>query len=89
MPTGLYDVRDKAEVLHPQEIAAGKAQCVVDNVDYIPNADGTVTPLSLFVDRLTARWTRACETARLIDYMREGYCTIMPNDAAPGSDARH
>lgn len=89
MPTGLYDVHDKCEVLHPNEIAAGKAQCVADNIDYIPNADGTVTPLAVFVDRLTARWNRAGETARLIDYMREGYCTIMPNAAPTGSDARH
>lgn len=90
MPTGLYDIHDKAEVLHPQEIAAGKAQCVADNLDYITDLiTGRAIPLAAFVERLEKRFKRAVATGQMIDAMRSGYCTIEPNGSPPPSKATH
>lgn len=91
MPLDIYDIRDKCEVLHINEIAAGEAQCRADNVDYIPSLEpgGQVIPLSTFVGLLKARWKRACSTARAIKAMQAGYCSVSPVGSAPTSDARH
>jgi hypothetical protein len=91
MPLDIYDVRDKCEVLHPNEIAAGEAQYRADNIDYIPQlgAENQVIPLATFVAMLKARYQRACATARVIAAIQQGYCTIEDKAAAPASDARH
>ena len=90
MPLDIFDIRDKCEVLHPNEIAAGEAQCRAEGTDYLPSlVDGQVIPLATFVATLKARWERACATARAIKAMQSGYCTISPVGAAPASDARH
>ncbi len=90
MPLDIFDVRDKCEVLHPNEIAAGEAQCRADKIDYLPSLrPGEVIPLATFVAALKARYERACATARAIKAMQSGYCTISPVGSAPASDARH
>lgn len=90
MPLGICDIRDKCEVLHINEIAAGEAQCRADNIDYIPSLEsGQVIPLATFVATLKARWQRACATAQVIKAIQSGYCTISDVGAAPASDARH
>ena len=35
MPTGIFDIRDRAEVFTPDEIRAGQTQCVTENLQYI------------------------------------------------------
>lgn len=91
MPLAIFDIRDKCEVLHINEIAAGEAQCRADNVDYIPSLEpgGKVIPLATFVAILKARYERACATARSIKAMQAGYCSVTPRGSAPTSDARH
>lgn len=89
MGTGLFDIQDRAEVLHPNEIEAGKAQCIAENIHYVERLNGRPLPLTTFVERLTKRWQRATETHRMIEAMRAGYCTVEPRGAAPASDARH
>lgn len=90
MPSGLYDVRDRAEVLTPQEIEAGVAQCAAQGLQYIEIIPGEpVMPVAAFVDMLKARWTRAAQTAQLIDAIKAGYCSVSPKASPPSSDARH
>lgn len=90
MPLDIFDVRDKCEVLHPNEIAAGEAQCRAEGIDYVPAIVGDqVIPLAAFVHTLKDRYERACATARAIKAMQSGYCTISPVGSAPASDARH
>lgn len=91
MPLDIFDVRDKCEVLHIDEINAGEAQCRADNIDYLPSIEpgGRVIPLATFVLALKARWQRACATAAVIKNIQAGYCTISEVGAAPSSDARH
>ena len=90
MPTGLYDIRDKAEVFHPEEIEAGRQQCIAANTQYIADVlTGAAIPLATFVETLSKRWRRAVETSRQIDAMRAGYCSVEPITAPPRSDARH
>lgn len=90
MPSGLWDIRDKVEVLTPQEIEAGRQECVRRNLQYIEVMPGQpVMTVVRFVEILTARWNRAAQTAAMIDAMRAGYCSITPKTAPPSSDARH
>ena len=78
MPTGLFDVADRAPVFTPHEIEAGRQQCLASD-----------THLARFVQILNARWQRACRTAQLIETIRQGWCSIEPNTSPPSSDTRH
>lgn len=90
MATGLYDIKDRAEVLTPDEIEAGAAQCMLRHTYYITDPGSTAAiPLQTYVSALKARWTRAAQTARMIDNMRAGYCTIEPLGAPPQSGMTH
>jgi hypothetical protein len=90
MPTGLFDIHDKAPIFTPDEIAAGEADCRARDIDYLELVPGQpVVRLYDFVEALKQRWQRAAVTARMIDAMRAGYCTVMPKTHAPLSDARH
>lgn len=89
MGTGLYDIADRAEVFTPHEIEAGKLQCQQQGIDYIDGPDGRATPLQRFVVMLEARWARCCRTARQIENISAGYCSITPKGAPPDSRAVH
>jgi len=90
MPTGLYDIRDRDEVLTPQEIQAGYEACVAKNLQYIEIIPGEpVMPVGRYVQILKERWDRCVKTAAIIDAIRAGYCSIQPASAPPSSDARH
>jgi len=90
MPTGLYDIRDRDEVLTPQEIEAGFAAAKAQGIDYIGLVPGQpVMPVARFKLILEARWKRAAQTGAMIDAMKQGYCSIEPATAPPRSDARH
>lgn len=90
MTTGLYDIHDRAEVMHPNAIAAGQAQCEEQGITHIDGLPGEpVIRVVDYVETLTKRWRRCCETARAIDNIRSGYCTILPNTTPSSSDARH
>ena len=89
MPTGLYDIHDKADVFTPQEIEAGRLKCIADAIQYINGPNGSAIPITRYVEGLTKRWKRACETGLQIDAIRSGYCTIEPKGAPQGSHATH
>jgi hypothetical protein len=90
MPTGLYDIRDRDEVLTPQEIQAGYEACVAKNIQYIGLIPGEpVMPVARYVQILKDRWDRCVKTAAMIDAIKAGYCSISPAGAPPSSDARH
>ena len=90
MPSGLYDIRDRDEVITPQEIEAGYQSCVARNIQYLELVPGEpVMPIIRYVEILKARWKRAAQTAAMIDAIKQGYCSIEPATAPPRSDARH
>ena len=91
MPIGVFDIRDRQPVFSPDEIDWGIKQCAAQNIDYVPNPDGSnsVVPVAAFVERLKARWQRFAMTAKLMDAIRAGYCTIEPKGAAEPSRATH
>lgn len=91
MPTGIFDIRDRAPVLHPHEIAAGEAECRARGLEYIAPADasGRVSRLADMVAALHARWARAVQTGKLMDHVRSGYCSIDPIGSAEPSTAVH
>lgn len=89
MPSGLYDIKDRMPVLTPDEIAVGKAVCDGNGWDHISTPSGQLIPVDKYVAMLTAQWQRAVSSARMIDAMRAGYCTIEAVGAPPTSDARH
>lgn len=91
MSTGLYDIHDRAEVFHPNAIDAGLAECRAKNITHIPSAadPNRVIRVPDYIRMLKARWQRCVDTATLIDNIKAGYCSILPNDAPPSSDARH
>ena len=89
MPTGLWDVHDRAEVFTPHEIEAGKLQCQQQGMEYIADPHGRAIPLSGFVAMLEARWMRVCQTARLFEHLKAGYCSVAPVGTPPGNDTRH
>lgn len=90
MATGLYDIRDRGEVSTPNEIEHGRLHCEVSGIQYIDNPDGHgVIPVATYIVTLQARWKRFAQTARMIDNMRAGYCTIEPLGAPPQSGMTH
>jgi hypothetical protein len=89
MPIGLYDIRDRAPVYSPDEIAAGRAAAEKHGLDYIAGDDGRAIPLATYVYRLNRRWVRAVATGRQFQALTAGYCTIEAKGAPPPSDARH
>jgi hypothetical protein len=91
MPLLVWDIVDRAPVMHPEEIEAGRKICAADHIDYVPSPfnPAQVIPLAAYVEALQKRWQRACQTARIIEAIKGGYCTITPNTGAPSSDARH
>ena len=87
MPTGIFDICDRAPVFHPDEIAAGQKQCETAGQQC---CDGCARgKAGLYVAMLTKRWQRAVKTGQVIDAIRAGYCTIQPNGAPPASRATH
>lgn len=89
MPIGLYDVRDREPVYHPQEIAHGLATCKAQGLDYINGPDGRAIPLATYIDRLNKRWQRAVRSGQQMDALRMGYCTIESVGSPEPSRATH
>lgn len=89
MPTGLFDIRDRQPIFHPDEIAQGKAIAESKGLDYIEGSEGRAIPLARFVEILTKRWHRAVLTGQQIDAIRMGYCTIEPRGSPEPSRATH
>jgi hypothetical protein len=95
MPTGLYDIRDREPVLHPDEIEAGRVLCEQQGLQYIAGPDGRAIPLAAYIGRLTKRWQRAVQTGQqmlraagwLLHHRSQGRAGAEPGDAlmnAPG-----
>jgi hypothetical protein len=89
MPTGLYDIRDREPVLHPDEIEAGRVLCEQQGLQYIDGPDGRAIPLAAYIGRLTKRWQRAVQTAQQMRALQAGYCTIEAKGAPAPSQATH
>jgi hypothetical protein len=89
MPTGIFDIHDRAEILTPQDIEAGKQLCITNKTHYIELPGQRPIPLTTFVERLNGRWERARKTFLQIEAMRAGYCTIEAAGAPPQSEATH
>jgi len=89
MPTGLYDITDREPVLTPDEMNAGRDQCLAQGLTHIRGPNGKAFPLADYLTLLGMRWHRAVATSRIIDAIRAGYCSVDVPTAPPTSNARH
>ena len=88
MSTGLFDIASKTEVQTLDEIQAAVVYCLQKRIDTVEFGPRVVTVPEM-VEIAKNRWKRAVATSRMIDAMREGYCSVSPVGSPPASDARH
>ena len=86
MPTGLFDIADRAPVFHGKEINAFVVEAMksgVTQIDVKDHAGVVVGAMSLeqWRDVMLGRWQRVCATAELIDHIRAGMLTLVDSVA--------